>query len=112
MKTMLPVKHPHIIQLYNAGKSGPYCWAAMEYVDGESMTEVIRRIGVEGMLDWREAYRVAVHIGRALDEAYGAEDHPPQRHARQHPAAPPRRRLPAGRLDAGQGAWRARLRSK
>ena len=69
MKTMLPVKHPHIIQLYNAGKSGPYCWAAMEYVDGESMTEVIRRIGVEGMLDWREAYRVAVHIGRALEEA-------------------------------------------
>ena len=70
MKTMLPVKHPHIVQLYNAGKNGPYCWAAMEYVDGESMTEVIRRIGVEGMLDWREAYRVAVHIGRALQEAY------------------------------------------
>lgn len=70
MKTMLPVKHPHIVQLYNAGKHGPYCWAAMEYVDGESMTQVIRRIGVEGMLDWRDAYRVAVHIGRALQEAY------------------------------------------
>jgi serine/threonine protein kinase len=69
MKTMLPVRHPHIVQLYNAGKSGPYCWAAMEFIDGESMTEVIRRIGVEGMLDWRDAYRVAVHIGRALQEA-------------------------------------------
>ncbi|MHB8862162.1 MAG: FHA domain-containing protein, partial [Pirellulaceae bacterium] len=52
MKTMLPVRHPHIVRLYNAGKSGPYCWAAMEYIDGESLTEVIRRIGVEGMLDW------------------------------------------------------------
>lgn len=70
MKTMLPVRHPNIVQLYAAGKSGPYCWAAMEYVDGESMTEVIDRIGVSGMLDWREAYRVAVHIGRALAEAY------------------------------------------
>ena len=50
MKTMLPVKHPHIVQLHNAGKHGPYCWAAMEYIDGESMTQVIRRIGVEGML--------------------------------------------------------------
>ncbi len=70
MKTMLPVRHANIVQLYNAGKTGPYCWAAMEYVDGESMTEVIKRIGIEGMLDWRESYRVAVHIGRALDEAH------------------------------------------
>lgn len=70
MKTMLPVRNPHIVQLYNAGKNGPYCWAAMEYIDGENMTAVIRRIGIEGMLDWREAYRVAVHIGRALHEAF------------------------------------------
>jgi serine/threonine protein kinase len=34
------------------------------------MTAVIRRIGIEGMLDWREAYRVAVHIGRALQTAF------------------------------------------
>ena len=70
MQTMLPVKHPHIVRLYNAGKKGPYCWAAMEFIDGESMTDVIARIGVEGMLDWREAYRMAVHIGRALQEAH------------------------------------------
>lgn len=70
MKTMLPIQHPHIVRLLHAGKSGPYCWAAMEYIDGESMTAVIDRIGIEGMLDWREAYRVAVHIGRALAEAH------------------------------------------
>ncbi len=70
MQTFLHVKDPHIVQLYNAGKNGPYCWAAMEYVEGESMTQVIQRIGVQGMLDWRETYRVAVHVGRALAEAY------------------------------------------
>ena len=70
MQTFLPVKNPHIVELYHAGKNGPYCWAAMALVDGESMTQVIRRIGIEGMLDWREAYRVAVHIGRALLEAH------------------------------------------
>lgn len=70
MKTMLPVKHPHIVRLYNAGKSGTYLWAAMELVEGESMVNVIERIGIEGMLDWREAYRVAVHIARALHEAF------------------------------------------
>ena len=70
MKTMLPLKHPHIVPLYNAGKKGPFCWAAMEFIEGESMTQVIDRIGIEGMLDWREAWRVAVHVGRALNEAF------------------------------------------
>ncbi len=70
IRTMGPIRHENIVRLYAAGMQGPYCWIAMEYVDGESMAEVIRRIGVSGMLDWQYAYRVAVHIGRALDEAY------------------------------------------
>jgi serine/threonine protein kinase len=70
MKTMMPIRHENIIQIYAAGKNGPYCWVAMEYVDGESLTEVIHHIGTKGMLDWRHAFRVAVHIGRALETAY------------------------------------------
>jgi serine/threonine protein kinase len=70
MKTMLPMRHTNIVRLYHAGKTGPYCWAAMEYIDGESLTKVIDRIGIEGMLDWREVWRVAVHIGRALEFAF------------------------------------------
>lgn len=70
MKTMMPLRHANLITLYGAGKNGPYCYIAMEYVDGESLTEVIKRIGVAGMLDWKNAYRVAVHIGRALAYAH------------------------------------------
>lgn len=70
MKTMLPIKHENIVTLYGAGKQGPFCWAAMEFVDGESLTQVIDRIGAAGMLDWRETWRVGVHIGRALHEAF------------------------------------------
>ena len=70
MKTMLPIRHPNIVSLWNAGKSGPFCWAAMEFIDCESMTEVIHRIGIEGMLDWRDVWRVGVDIGRALEKAY------------------------------------------
>ena len=70
MKTMLPLKHPHLVTLYGAGKSGPYCWAALEFVAGESLNDVIRRIGVAGMLDWKHAYRVGVHVARALDYAH------------------------------------------
>jgi serine/threonine protein kinase len=70
MKTMLPIRHPNLVAILNAGKTGPHCWIAMEFVEGESLTQVIERIGTAGMLDWRNAFRVAVHIARALEEAY------------------------------------------
>jgi serine/threonine protein kinase len=71
MKTVLALagQHPNLVAPYGAGKTGPYCWTAMEYVEGESLTQVIQRIGTAGMLDWRNALRVAVHIGRALQFA-------------------------------------------
>ena len=47
-----------------AGKTGPWCYVAMEYVDGESLTKVIQRSGVANMLDWKHAFRVAVHIAQ------------------------------------------------
>jgi pSer/pThr/pTyr-binding forkhead associated (FHA) protein len=71
IKTMLPLRHPNLITLYAAGKTGKHCWVAMEYVAGENLTQVIGRIGVAGMLDWKHAFRVAVHIGRALEYAHG-----------------------------------------
>ncbi len=70
MKTMLPIRHPHIVRLYNAGKKGPFCWAAMEFVDGESLTKVIEHIGIQNMLDWKDVFRVAWQIGGALNTAF------------------------------------------
>ena len=69
MRTMLPVKHPNIVRTRKAGRTGPYCWAAFDWVTGISVRELIDRIGVSGMLDWKEVWRVGVHIGRALQEA-------------------------------------------
>jgi serine/threonine protein kinase len=71
MKTVLPLRHANLIVLYAAGKTGPHCWVAMEYVAGENMKQVIERIGIAGMLDWRYAFKVAVHVGRALEYAHG-----------------------------------------
>lgn len=70
MKTMMPIHHPNLVRLYAAGRSGKYCWTAMEYVDGENLTGVIERIGTAGMLDWSHGYRVAVHVARGLEEAH------------------------------------------
>lgn len=69
MKTMFPLDHPNIVRLYNAGVQKPYCWLAMEYVNGEALTEIIRRIGTAGMLPWDYAFRVAVQVARALEAA-------------------------------------------
>ncbi|HTU19522.1 MAG TPA: FHA domain-containing serine/threonine-protein kinase [Gemmataceae bacterium] len=70
MRTVMPLRHPNLVTLHGAGKSGPYCWVAMEFVEGESLSQVIQRIGVAGMLDWRHAFRVAVHIAHALEYAH------------------------------------------
>jgi hypothetical protein len=73
MKTVLPLRHENLVSVHAAGKSGRYCWVAMEYVEGESLTQVVQRIGTVGMLDWRHALRIGVHIARALDYAHGRQ---------------------------------------
>jgi len=69
IKTMLPVKHPNIVRLHGAGASDGYCWMAMEFVEGESLSQVIQKMGIGGMLGWEHAFRAAVQIARALEVA-------------------------------------------
>ena len=67
---MLPIRSPRILRLYNAGKNGPYCWAAMEYVEGDNLADLIQRIGIDGMLDWKEVWRVAIDVAQALNTGF------------------------------------------
>ncbi len=69
MKTMMDIRHPHIVRIYGAGKKGPYCWTAMEYVQGDSLSKLIEWIGIGNSLPWKDVFSVAVQIGRALEEA-------------------------------------------
>jgi len=70
MKTMLNIKDTHIVELYSAGRKGPFCWAAMEYIEGESLASLIDRLGMDGILPWEEVWRAAVHVTRALQVGY------------------------------------------
>jgi serine/threonine protein kinase len=70
MKTMLPIRDDRIVRLYGAGKTGPYCWSAMELIAGENLAQLIQRTGIEGMLDWKKVWRVAVDVGLALQKGY------------------------------------------
>ena len=69
MQTVLPIKHPNIIPIYHAGKQSNLCWTAMEFIEGQSMEEVIQERGIRNMLDWKDVWKVAVDIGQALDHA-------------------------------------------
>jgi serine/threonine-protein kinase len=71
MKAALKLRHPNLVATYGAGKTKPHCWVAMEFIAGENMKQVIGRIGVAGMLDWKHAYRAAVQVARALAYAHG-----------------------------------------
>jgi hypothetical protein len=73
MKTVLPLRHENLITVHAAGKTGRFCWIAMEYVEGESLTQWVQRAGVAGMLDWRNAVRVTAQIARALEYAHAQQ---------------------------------------
>jgi serine/threonine protein kinase len=70
MKTVLPLRHPNLVATLGAGRTGEYCWASMEFIEGESMAQLIQRIGVAGMVDWRLALRGVIHLARGLDYAH------------------------------------------
>jgi pSer/pThr/pTyr-binding forkhead associated (FHA) protein len=67
LRSLSSLQNPHLLALGGAGKTGPYCWLAREYVEGESLARLIQRIASGGWFDWTRACRVAVHLGRALD---------------------------------------------
>lgn len=71
MKTVLPLRHQHLVRVYGAGKTGNHCWIAMEYVAGESLAAVIGRIEHTGALDWRHVLKIGVYLADALDYAHG-----------------------------------------
>jgi len=71
MRAVASVEHPNIVQIYEADKTGPYCWVSMELVEGESLDRVVRRIQEGETHDWRYAYRIGVQIARAIEAAHG-----------------------------------------
>jgi serine/threonine protein kinase len=71
VKTLVGLKHPNLVSCRTAGKTGPYCWLAMEYTEGENLEDLIQRVGVSGMLDWPTAFHIAAHLASALEYAHG-----------------------------------------
>jgi serine/threonine protein kinase len=66
LKTVRALRHPNLTGIAAMGRTGRHCWIAREYVEGESVAQVIQQISTTGVPAWTEAFRVAVHGGRAL----------------------------------------------
>lgn len=65
-KTRLALRHPNLVTAFGVGRVAPYTWMSMELVDGDSVAEAAQKFGATGVPEWPEAFRLAVHIARAL----------------------------------------------
>jgi serine/threonine protein kinase len=72
MRTTIPLEHENLVRVFGAGRTRGLCFTASEFVDGESVSQMIRRIGVAGMLDWRNAWHIACGVAEALEFAHEA----------------------------------------
>lgn len=67
MQAMLPLEHEHLVKLIAAGRSQNLCFTASEFVDGESAAQLITRVGIAGMLDWRTVWKIALGLSKAVE---------------------------------------------
>lgn len=70
-KAVLPLRHPQLVTVYGAGKTGPYTWIAREFVEGESLALSIVRLKEARRIDWTVALQVGLDIGHALEFIHG-----------------------------------------
>jgi serine/threonine-protein kinase len=61
------VVHEHVAGVYDTGDDGSYHYIVMEYVEGESLRDRLRR---EGPLPLEEALRIATETAEALEAAH------------------------------------------
>jgi len=61
------LQHPNIVRIYDVGEQDGYYYIAMEYIDGESLRNRLRR---RKRLDIRETIAILGQIARALDYAH------------------------------------------
>src|SRR4030088_2996631 len=68
-RAVAQLSHPHVVGVIDAGEDEGAPYIVFEYVEGETLKDRIRRLG---MLPVPEAVAYAVEIGRALSAAHAA----------------------------------------
>ena len=83
--------HPNICTIYEVGEASGHSFIAMQYIDGETLGERLKR----GPFDLPSAIALARQVAEALAEAHRARDRSPRRQAAEHHA---------DALESGEGA--------
>jgi len=67
-KSAARLNHPNIVTVYDAGEEGGTYYIAMEYVEGETIKQILNR---EGVLPVKAVIMIAGQICKALEYAHG-----------------------------------------
>jgi serine/threonine-protein kinase len=67
LRVVLPLRHRHLVALWNAGRTVPYCWVAMDLVEGENFARLLDEHQTPEEFGWHSAVRLGVHLMRALN---------------------------------------------
>jgi serine/threonine-protein kinase len=67
-RTAAKLSHPHVVTVIDAGEDDGHPFIVLEYVEGETLKDRIRRCGP---LPVAEAVAYAIEVGRALTAAHG-----------------------------------------
>jgi hypothetical protein len=71
LKITPQLHHANLLAIYGAGRTGNHCWITREYIDGESLDQLVERLKGSGKLNWPRACRLAVHLARGLAFLHG-----------------------------------------
>jgi len=66
MSILQEVRDPCLVKLIRAGRKSNYCWVAMEWMPGGSLEDRLQKFGINGCLEWKDAWRVAHTIAQSL----------------------------------------------
>lgn len=67
MRAMVPVRHPYLLRILAGGRTGPYCWIAHEYIEGESVAQLIQRCHRTDGTAWPDAFLILGQMAAALN---------------------------------------------
>jgi hypothetical protein len=67
LRLVLPLRHRNLVSMWNAGRTIPYCWLAVDYVEGENLAAVLQQLNPPGKFAWQYALHVGLHVARALN---------------------------------------------
>jgi len=66
-RSVAKLNHPSVVQIYSVAKHGPYCYIAMEYVEGVSAEVMVTR---QGPFSAERATEVILQLAAALELAH------------------------------------------